>query len=314
MKLSIIFSTFNRNDILTRTLQGLVDMDTSDLEWEVVFVDNAGNDETARIANTFSSLLPLKFIVEKNTGKNSALNTALEQSSGELFIFTDDDVIPDKRWAKSMISAADRWPDFDLFGGRILPEYPEGKTPPPIKDAHFMSVAYVIADWDLPEGKQFPATRTWGPNMMVRRRVFDSGLRYNAEIGPVGFDYVMGSESELLIRARAAGYQELYVPSSLVYHQIRPEQLTRSWLYGRSFRLGRTIPYQGIQGTSQPDLKLKKWMLKEYITLLARYTYSRMFGTEAEKLDDGIKLYNLRGRIYQCYKSFDLKKRFFLRL
>lgn len=147
MKLSIIFSTFNRNDILTRTLQGLVDMNTSGLDWEVVLVDNSGNDETASIARTFSSSLPLKFLVEKTPGKNNALNTALDQASGELFIFTDDDIIPDPAWAMSMLDVADRWPDYDLFGGRILPKYPDGMSAPPVNDASFMSVAYVIADW-----------------------------------------------------------------------------------------------------------------------------------------------------------------------
>ena len=277
-------------------------MDTQGLDWEVIFVDNAGNEETAKIAESFSSSLPLKFLIEKNTGKNSALNTASEIAKGELFIYTDDDIIPDKAWAKSMISAADRWPDADLFGGRILPEYPKGLSPPPIIDKHFMSIAYVIADWDLPEGMQFPATRTWGPNMMIRRRVFDGGLRYNTTIGPVGTNYLMASESEFLIRARAAGSVEIYVPSSLVYHQIRPEQVTHEWLFGRSFRFGRTIPYQGLQGASQPNLRLKKWMLKEYLILLARYTYARLFGTEAEKLDKGIKYHNIRGLIYQCFK------------
>jgi len=306
MKLSIIFSTFNRNDILTNTLQGLVDMDTAGLDWEIALVDNAGNKETEGIAASFSKLLPIKFLVEKKPGKNNALNNALNKATGDLLIFTDDDIIADSAWAKSMIAAAQRWPDCDLFGGRILPSYPEGASAPPIKDSRFMSVAYVIADWDLPEGINFPATRTWGPNVMVRRRVFDSGLRFNPDIGPNGSNYVMGSESDFLKRARAKGYTELYVPSSLVYHQIRPEQVTHSWLFGRAFRLGRMIPYQGL---SAPELKLKKWMLKEYINLLARYTYSRIFGTEAEKLDNGIKFHNLRGQVYECYKNRTYKIR-----
>lgn len=50
MKLSIIFSTLNSNDILSRTLQGLVEMGTGSLDQEVVLVDNAGNEETASIA------------------------------------------------------------------------------------------------------------------------------------------------------------------------------------------------------------------------------------------------------------------------
>ncbi|MDX2503848.1 MAG: glycosyltransferase family 2 protein [Gammaproteobacteria bacterium] len=302
MKLSIIFSTFNRNDILTNTLQGLVDMNTTDLDWEVILVDNAGNKETASIASTFSSVLPLKFLVEKMPGKNNALNTALEHATGELFIFTDDDIIADSAWVKSMLGAAERWPDCDLFGGRILPKYPEGEAAPPINDKQFMSVAYVIADWNLPEGKHFPETKIWGPNMMVRRRVFDRDLRFNPDIGPNGSNYIMGSESDFLKRARSEGYQELYVPTSLVYHQIRPEQLTHAWLYGRAFRLGRMIPYQGIRNLLKPDLKLRKWMLREIIRLLTRHTVFNLFGSEANKLESGIEYNKLRGHIYQCFK------------
>lgn len=110
----------------------------------------------------------------------------------------------------------------------------------------------------------------------------------------------MGSESDFLKRARAAGYSEVYIPSSLVYHQIRPEQVTNSWLYGKAFRLGRMIPYHGL---SEPDLKLKKWMLKEIANLFVRYTYFRVFGTESEKLENGIKYYRLRGQICQGYKG-----------
>ena len=304
MKVSIIFATYNRNKILTQTLQGLAEMDTTGLDWEVVLVDNAGNDETARIADAFSASLPLKFIVETAPGKNNALNTALNHASGDLFIFTDDDIIPDPAWAKSLVDAADRWQDSDLFGGRILPKYPAGKTAAAINDPEFMAVTYVIADWDLPEGEHFPVTKTWGPNMMVRRRVFDQGLRFNPEIGPTGGNYVMGSEIDFLKRARAAGYTDVYVPSALVYHQIRSEQLTHSWIFGRAFRLGRSVPYRDH---TKPDLKIKKWMLREFVNLLARYIYSNVVGTESEKLENGIKLYKLRGHIYQCYKGRSLQ-------
>lgn len=303
MKLSIVFSTYNRNDILTKTLQGMGDMDTTGLDWEIILVDNAGNVETARVAEYFSASLPLTFLIEKKPGKNNALNSALEHVSGELLIFTDDDVVPDPAWAKSMVAAADRWPDSDLFGGRILPLYPEGMTAPTVNDRDFLSVAYVIADWPLPEGKQFPATRTWGPNMMVRRRVFDQGLRFNPDIGPSGSNYVMGSESDFLKRARAAGFEEIYVPSSLVYHQIRPEQMTHEWLYGRAFRLGRMIPYAGLK---EPNLKIQKWMLKEITRLFFQHIYTRIFGKEPEQLMSGIKYHRLRGQIYQCYKGGNL--------
>jgi len=300
MKVSIIFSTFNRNDILTQTLQGLVDMDTTELDWEVILVDNAGNDETARVAASFATSLPIKFLVETAPGKNNALNTGLKHATGDLFVFTDDDIIADTAWIKSLAGAADRWPDSDLFGGRILPKYPAGKTAAPINDPEFMAVTYVIADWDLPEGEHFPVTKTWGPNMMVRSRVFDQGLRFNPAIGPTGGNYIMGSEIDFLKKARTAGYTDVYVPSALVYHQIRPEQLTHSWILGRAYRLGRSIPFRDH---ANPDLKIKQWMLREYVNLLLRYSYSRLLGTEARRLENGIKFYKIRGHIYQCYKG-----------
>ena len=299
MKVSIILATYNRNDLLIQTLQGLVNMDTTGLEWEVVLVDNAGNDETARLAESFSASLPLEFLVEKAPGKNNALNSALEHASGELIIFTDDDVIPDQAWVKSLVNAADRWKAADLFGGRILPRFPEGTSAPRIDDPVFMRIAYVIADWDLPEGEH-SAGKIWGPNMMVRRQVFDQGLRFNTKVGPTGRSYVMGSETEFLLRANDAGHTAVYVPSAFVYHQIRSEQLTHAWIRGRAFRVGRGLAYHD---KSVAVLEVKKWMLREIAGLYARYMYSCVVGTEEEKLQDAIKFHKMRGHIYQCYKG-----------
>jgi glycosyltransferase involved in cell wall biosynthesis len=274
-------------------------MDTTGLDWEVVLVDNAGNNETARISESFSESLPLQFLIEKARGKNNALNSALDHASGDLIIFTDDDVIPDPAWVKSLLGAADRWQAADLFGGRILPKYPTGLSAPSIDDQVFLRIAYVIADWDLPEGEH-PAGKIWGPNMMVRRRVFDQGLRFNPRIGPSGSSYVMGSETEFLLRAGEAGHTAVYVPSALVYHQIRPEQLTHSWICGRAFRVGRGLAYH--DGT-KPVLQVKKWMLREIAALYARYIYACAFGTASERLEHAIKFHKMRGHIYQCYKG-----------
>ena len=299
MKISIIMATYNRNDLLIQTLQGLASMDSSGLEWEVVLVDNAGNDETARISESFSLSIPLKFLVETAPGKNNALNSALGHADGDLIIFTDDDVIPDKAWVKSLIDAASRWADTDLFGGCILPKFPDGMAAPLIDDPVFTRIAYVISEGDLEEG-EIPAEKIWGPNMMVRRQVFDRGLRFNPNIGPARGNYIMGSESDFLRMASDAGHTAVYVPSALVHHQIRPEQLTHSWLYGRAFRWGRTCAFRD---PSISVLKIKKWMLREIAVLYGRYLGSYALGTKSERLGHGIRFHTMRGYIYQCYKG-----------
>mgnify|MGYP001823976594 CR=1 FL=1 len=299
MKVSIILATYCRDDLLSTTLQGLADMDVTDLDWEVLLVDNAGNDETARISESFSTRIPLKFLVETAPGKNNALNAALHHASGDLIIFTDDDVVPDPGWAKALIDAASRWRGAAMFGGRILPKFPDGMSSPPIDDPVFKRIAYVISDGDFEEG-ECPAGKIWGPNMMVRRQVFDEGLRFDTNIGPSGNSYVMGSETEFLQRASNAGHIAVYIPSAVVHHQIRPEQLTPSWLYGRAFRVGRGLAYHD-QSTSV--LKIKKWMLREIAVLFVRYIYYCVLGTESEKLNNGIRFHKMRGHIYQCNKG-----------
>lgn len=299
MKVSIIMATYNRNELLIQTLQGLMDMDTTGLYWEIIVVDNAGNAETSSVCKSFAASIPLKFLVEKAPGKNNALNSALSHAAGELIIFTDDDVIPDRDWVKSLIEAAGHWKTADLFGGRILPKFPDGMIAPKIDIPNFIETTYVIADRDIEEG-EFPAGDIWGPNMMVRRHLFDQGLRFNTDIGPTGNSYVMGSETEFLHRVGNAGHIAVYVPSALVYHQIRPEQLTHSWLFGRAFRLGRGRAYLD---RSKPVLEFKKWMLRDIGVLYARYIFSCLFGSKSERLEDGIKFHIMRGHLYQSYKG-----------
>jgi GT2 family glycosyltransferase len=110
----------------------------------------------------------------------------------------------------------------------------------------------------------------------------------------------MGSEHEFLLRASEAGYTAVYVPSALVYHQIRPEQLTNSWICGRAFRLGRSGAYLN---KSVPVLKVRRWMLREIATLFLYYIYYSIAGTEAKKLEHAIKFHEMRGILYQSYKG-----------
>lgn len=197
-------------------------------------------------------------------------------------------------WAKELVDCAARWKEGDLFGGRILPKYPSG-LPIPATKSNFFRSAYVIADWELPEG-EFPVDNIWGPNMIVRRRVFDSGLRFDPSIGPRGSNYIMGSESEFCRRAHAAGYKSIYVPAALVHHQIRPEQLTHSWIRGRAFRTGRSSAVTD-NFKSNLVLNIPRFKIRKLVTDYIRYMYSYIHGGKSEKLERAISLHNTRGYI-----------------
>src|SRR5262249_9691918 len=70
---------------------------------ELIIVDNASVDETARVAKAFaSSWLDVRYIYEPQKGKSICLNRALAEARGEIILLTDDDVRPQPEWIPTM--------------------------------------------------------------------------------------------------------------------------------------------------------------------------------------------------------------------
>lgn len=233
---SVLLATHRRSHILEETLQAMSRLDTAGVTWELIVVDNAGDDATRQACQKFAATLPLSYLVCTEPGKNAALNYGLAHLQGELVVLTDDDVLPAPQWLRETWAGACRWPDHVLFGGRVLPRWP-GKSPAFDLSPAFGRWTFGIYDPQLDEGPRSDVVPL-GANMAVRRCVFDD-MRFNEQIGPRGSNYAMGSETELIRRLCLKGHAAVFLPNSMVYHIIRPEQLQASWLVGRAFRQGR---------------------------------------------------------------------------
>jgi GT2 family glycosyltransferase len=84
--------------------------------------------------------------------------------------------------------------------------------------------------------------------MFVRRRVFEAGFRFNEQVGPSAGNYIMGSETDFVLRAAAAGYSAWWCPDVQVHHIIHSEQLTRKWLFKRAYRHGKSEFFHNARG------------------------------------------------------------------
>ncbi len=303
IEISIIFATFRRGEILKLTLDSFVRLDAGDFEYEIVLVDNACEQSIKNLVESYSDKIPVRYFQEQKAGKNSALITGLAHAKGELYVFTDDDVIVDSQWLNKLIEGVRRHPEAALFGGRILPDYPKNyqTIASDIDFKHwFLRSAYVIADWDQPEGP-IKVGHIWGPNMAVRREVFDTGIHFNPNIGPNGSDYVMGSETEFLRRANQAGFQGVYLPEALVFHQIRSEQLNLKWIEGRAYRSGRGQAASAILDCVK-FLGVPRYLLRKY--LIAWFKLKMCFWySRDQRFDTAITFYMLKGQIDQHRKQ-----------
>lgn len=299
MDISVLLATYRRADILLQTLESFCLLNTGTLEWEILVVDNADDERTRQLIERYSDKLPIRYLLETKRGKNNAINKAIPEAKGTLFVFTDDDIIADPRWLVEMWEGSDRWPEYAVFGGRILPKFPIDHTL--LKpDNPFFKHAYAVADWALDEG-QYSAHKVWGPNMAIRAQIFKKEWRFNEDLGPKGENYITGGETELTVRLEKAGIRSIYLPKAVVLHQISSQQMQSKWLCKRAFRYGRycafmsgsrNVPY--LFGAPRPL----------YRALLETCIKQALSWSDRDKnLDLKLKCWQLRGMIFQYRKG-----------
>lgn len=225
--------------------------------------DNAGDEATRRVCDEYASRMRLEYLVETAPGKNSALNAGLQVASGELLLFTDDDVFVDAEWMATAWTAANEYPDHNVFGGPIIPDWPDD-FPAYLRESRYRGVCFSILDRDRDTGPElgfFP----FGTNLGVRRSVFDSGVRYNTEVGPSQKSYIMGSETSLVRELADRGEVPVYVNDCSVIHRIRPEQASLQWLLNRGVKYGRMLAYRdavAARALGEPQV-FPRWLIRQ---------------------------------------------------
>ena len=262
---------------------------------EVIVMDNASTDNTRSICEKYFDRLPLKYCFEPRQGKSYALNTAAEVASGELMLFTDDDVDVHARWVISMWDAYQRYPKRCFFGGRVMPHWET--TPPAWVLRHYTELPHFAQlDWGdqermaiIEKGEYFP-----GANSAFPKQVFAEGWRYTDAVGLLDSDarrgYIVGGEDmEFLRTISRAGWQGVYVPSAAITHRHSASRCTerylRKWYMGSGMmivRLEKDRPMSGVI-FGVPRYIWKAFFLETSRYLLSRWTRSSTIWLPAER-------------------------------
>jgi hypothetical protein len=300
--ISVIVATFKRPFLLEQTLRSFLSLDTTRLDWEVLIVDNANDQETKKIVKNFSGQIPLKYFVELKRGKNNALNRAIPEAQGELFVFTDDDVIVEKNWLLEIWNGVRRWPDNHVFGGRCLPKYPEGEKMP--FDHPFFEGAFSIADWDIPEGC-YESHRVWGPNMAIRSSIFKNGWSFDPTLGPKGSKFcILGDETDLTGRLEEAGYLPVYLPAAVVYHQIQRERMNFKWMFRRAFSIGQQNARLDKRQDIPRILGAPRYMVRKLCRAFIDFHIRSLFSTNSRmRFERGLIYWETKGSLYYWFQK-----------
>jgi glycosyltransferase involved in cell wall biosynthesis len=296
LDLSVLLATRNRAQLLKATLSHFARLDTHGISWEVIVVDNGSTDATPEVLERARGRLPLSALYEPLPGKNRAINRALAVASGELLIFTDDDIEPDARWLTEYLAAARRWREYSIFGGPVIPKFPPD-TPRWLQEHRGLADS-AFAAWSPTQGEGRAEQLPFGPNFAIRAERL-SGMRFSEKMGSKGADTdLMGGELELLGRLHAAGERPIFVPSAPVRHVITPSQLDRGWLLRRMFRTGRTVARLKLDTRAMRFRGVPHYLWRGLLFHSLRYTVF-LLGPDHARFNAALAVYQVRGRMYE---------------
>jgi glycosyltransferase involved in cell wall biosynthesis len=245
MDVSVVIATYNRAELLGRTLSALqAQRSAPGLSWELVVVDNNSSDRTKDVIEAFkaSSGIPTVHVFEGRQGKSFAINTGVDAAHGGLLAFTDDDCRPEPTWIQDIVDCVQRW-GADALGGRILPEWP---SPPPswlATDRHLWTSIAMLDDSavrrvELGPWQREHGFRVWGANMAFRRSAFDAAGGLDTRSGPRGSKKYSHEDIELVKKLVEAGRLVMYDPTPTVHHWVTPDRMRKRFYRWHSFYYG----------------------------------------------------------------------------
>ncbi|MBI2996350.1 MAG: glycosyltransferase family 2 protein [Candidatus Melainabacteria bacterium] len=250
--LSVLVCTRNRARQLATLIQCLgTQTNIEKLNWEIVIVDNNSNDNTKEVAYAFceGSNLKVNYLFEPKIGLSNARNSGILASKGSLILFVDDDVLIPKEFISSVLFGVQEFPEFDIFGFRILPDWQENLKPPfwlifkkPL-NLPINLIQSFLPIHDLgKEILQYPNRITKNPIgacFLVKKGVFE-------KLGPFRDDLGAGQsgvceDTEFFWYAMINNFKILYWPYAALYHPVDPKRLTITYLHKWYFNLGRSL-------------------------------------------------------------------------
>ncbi len=253
---SVAIPTYNGGNRLAKVLDCLQwQLNTSDLSWEVIVIDNNSTDDTPDVVKhyqqTWSRQAPLRYVFEPQQGAAYARQKAIHVAASPLVGFLDDDTLPGMTWLISAYQFAHRHPQAGVIASRIRGNF---ETNPP-KNFERIAALLALTERGSKPLMYAPSQKVIPPSagMVVQRRAWlDSVPTELVLTGRTSTSMLAGEDTESILHIQRAGWQVWYNPQMRLQHQIPSTRLTRQYLQ----KLCRGI---GLSRYRTRMLSIAKW-------------------------------------------------------
>jgi glucosyl-dolichyl phosphate glucuronosyltransferase len=226
-EISVVISTFNRQDSLAATIEG-IRVQKNAPEYELIVVDNRSTDSTAALVKEYASRSNLvRYVYEPRQGVSYGRNAGIVQSSAPLIAFTDDDVVVAEDWLKSIQSAFAQKPEFGCIGGRVLPRWP-APPPPWLTSKHWAPLA--LLDYGEAQALDMKNRKCLiTANMAIRREVLEQIGGFRPAFQKTAGSTCSIEDRELQERYWQVGGRCWFDPSITVYADVQASRLEKDY-------------------------------------------------------------------------------------
>jgi glycosyltransferase involved in cell wall biosynthesis len=269
MHITVAICTWNRAALLDKTLECMRGLRIpAGVEWHLLVVDNNSTDDTDAVLDRHAARLPIRKLFESKQGQSHARNAAIAAASGDLIVWTDDDVLVSENWLAAYARAAAEHPAASYFGGPVQPWYE--REPPrwfARNLAHFGKVVALVdrgdADRRLNDGEF-----VIGANMAFRLADMKH-YPFNALLSRTGAKLAGCEDHDVIFRMQADGKHGRWIVDAKVRHFIPAERMTlcfaRQWWSEQAQLHHRKEPYGGLSPHGAP-----RWLWRQYAEASAR--------------------------------------------
>jgi glycosyltransferase involved in cell wall biosynthesis len=229
--ISVIIPTYNGAKGILDTLHSVISQSLPRDRYEIIVVDNASTDNTARLVQEFVTTSEghdsVQYVYEPRVGVHYARNCGALRASSRVLAYTDDDVIVDSKWLEALLSVHDEDPKIVSVGGRVLPCW---KVQPP-DWLHDFSAGY-LSLLDLGDTVSIRiGPDIYSCNMTVLREALLNVGGFHPEL--TGSEYLGDGETGTLMDLLDAGWKVVYTPHAIVWHVIPASRMTMAYLIQR---------------------------------------------------------------------------------
>lgn len=222
-RISVVICTRDRPDYLSVCLEAIQQLKYGNLE--VLVVDNAPSNERTRdlVRKNFPEF---RYVREPRPGLNWARNRGIEETSGEIIAFTDDDAVVDEGWAEAIARAFKEVPEAMAVTGLVVPY--ELETEAQILFERYGGFGrgferrwfHAAQEKDISGDFRGSGKYGTGANMAFRRMLFEKIGVFDPALD-VGTVTNGGGDLEIFYRTLREGYFLVYEPCAIVRHRHR---------------------------------------------------------------------------------------------